>query len=190
VAASLLTLPTRVTLLRLACAPLIAGALAWAFLAPHRAPALYATALVLFTVAAATDWLDGYLARKLGQTSALGAALDHSADKAIVTAALVVLAGTGLPLELTLLGAIILTRDVAVAGLREGLALGGRALPVMRIGKVKTVFEMVGVAGAIAMRLDLGDWTASVAGVCLWAATALALWSGALYFASAFRPAP
>lgn len=182
-----LTVPTMLTLARIAAAPAVAGAILWSAFYPGAfAPALW-TAFVLFALASLTDWLDGFLARKLDQRSTLGAALDHSADKALVTAALVALAGTGLKLDLVAAAALILTRDVAVAGLREGLSLSGRSLPVMRLGKIKTAAEMIGVGGAILMRLLLAPWVEQAARAGLWIGAALALWSGAIYFAAAFR---
>jgi CDP-diacylglycerol--glycerol-3-phosphate 3-phosphatidyltransferase len=173
-----LNLPTAFTLARLAAAPIAAATVLHG---------QYVTALSVFTLAAATDWVDGWLARKLDQRTTLGAALDHASDKALVTATLVALAGTGLPLHLVAASVLILGRDVAVSGLREGLALDGKALPVNKLGKLKTVFEMVAVGCLIGARLPLPEAVESVGTTLLWAAAGLALWSGGIYFAAAFR---
>ncbi|TPW03373.1 MAG: hypothetical protein FD124_3043 [Alphaproteobacteria bacterium] len=130
---------------------------------------------------------------------ALVVALDHSADKALTTATLVILAATALPIDLIVAAAILVTRDVAVGGLREGLALSGRKLPVDSIGKVKTVVLMIGIGAAIAFQvaaltipagggpfspLDAIQWLTRAA---LWGAVVLALWSAAEYFGAAFK---
>jgi CDP-diacylglycerol--glycerol-3-phosphate 3-phosphatidyltransferase len=192
------------TIARFAAAPVVAGLLLWGsqtLFTDGRdlALVLYALALVVFVLAALTDWLDGMLARRLNATSVLGAALDHSADKALTTASLVVLAATALPVDLIAAAALLVTRDVAVGGLREGLSLSGRKLPVDSVGKVKTVVLMVGIGAAIAFQiaalvipagpdafspLDAIQWLARAA---LWGAVVLSLWSAAEYFSAAFK---
>jgi CDP-diacylglycerol--glycerol-3-phosphate 3-phosphatidyltransferase len=150
---------------------------------------IFALCLALFLLAAATDWLDGWLARKLDAVSPLGAALDHSADKVLVTCVLVALAYAALPMALVAAAVLILGRDVAVAGVREAIATQGKTLPVSSLGKWKAAAEMAGVAAFLAYQtaalytdsavLALGfNWGAHV---LLWAATALALISGAHY---------
>jgi len=125
-------LPMALTLARMAAGPLVAALVLWAgaqvFVDRSLAAQLYLIAAAVFSLAAASDWLDGHLARKLGVVSELGAALDHAADKVLVTCALVALAYAALPLPLTVAAVIILGRDMAVAGLREGLSASGRAL--------------------------------------------------------------
>ena len=189
-------MPNTLTVARLIAAPIVAGLILFAghslyTIGGDLSVIVLSTALVLFVLAALTDWLDGAMARKLDATSAMGAALDHAADKALVTASLIALAATALPFDLVCAAAIIVTRDVTVAGLREGLSLSGRALPVSSLGKVKTVVELFAVGAAIALQI-----TALVAPqterafepltlivfitrASLWAAAALALWSGA-----------
>lgn len=192
------------TLARIAAAPVVAGLILWAghtmFTAGRDLTlVLYALALVVFFVAALTDWLDGALARKLDATSALGAALDHSADKALTTASLIALAATALPLDLVVAAAILVTRDVTIGGLREGLSLSGRKLPVDSIGKTKTIVLMIAIASAIALQiaalavpaqaeglslLDALQWLTRAA---LWGAVVLSLWSAAEYFQAALK---
>ena len=102
-------------------------------------------ATILFVGAAVTDWLDGYLARKLNQTSAFGAFLDPVADKLMVAAALIVL------LELNrvdaIIAIIIIGREIAISALREWMAsLGrGKSVAVNLLGKIKTVSQLVAV---------------------------------------------
>lgn len=190
------------TLTRIALGPIVAGLILWAASVLYSdrllAGFIYALAAILFIIAALTDWLDGWLARKLDAVTPLGAALDHSADKVLVICALVALAYAALPLSLVVASVIILARDVAIAGLREGLAASGRAPPVSRIGKWKAAAEMAGVASFLAFQAAalLGaapsivqglDWAARL---LIWAAAGLALFSGARYAAAAFkRPA-
>lgn len=194
-------LPIALTLTRIALGPIVAGLILWAaeMLYADRLLAgfIFALAMILFVLAALTDWLDGWLARKLDAVTPLGAALDHCADKVLVTCALVALAYAALPLHLTAAAVIILGRDVLMAGLREGLSASGRNLPVSRIGKWKAAAEMAGVASFLAYQsaailfapasVVLGlDWAARI---LIWAAAALALASGAQYATTLLRPA-
>ncbi|MGE3303419.1 MAG: CDP-alcohol phosphatidyltransferase family protein [Hyphomonadaceae bacterium] len=195
------TLPTQLTLARLAAGPIVAGLILWgdaqvftAGAAAARWP--FAIALALFALAALSDALDGWLARKLAAATPLGAALDHAADKALTAAVLLALAVTALATDLVALAVLILARDAAVAGLREGLALSGRAMPVSVAGKWKTALLLLGIGAALAMQ-TLVYFTAPIEAVnaanilaraALWAGAALAVWSGWRYFATAFAP--
>jgi CDP-diacylglycerol--glycerol-3-phosphate 3-phosphatidyltransferase len=196
-------LPTMLTLGRLAAAPLVAGLILWGdaivFSQGARAALVFfAIALVLFIAASVTDALDGILARKLNATSDLGAALDHAADKALTTCTLVALAVTALTTDLVVAVIIILTRDVTIAGLREGMALSGRALPVSSTGKLKTVVVLIGAGAALAAQtLVYADADVNLLRVvvlashgALWAGAALSLWSGWAYGVVAFKPNP
>ena len=198
------SLPNALTVARLVAAPIVGGLILFGGQALYTAGrdlsvVLLATAFVVFVLAALTDWLDGALARKLGATSVMGAALDHAADKALVTASLIALAATALPFDMVIAAALIVTRDVTVAGLREGLSLAGRALPVSDLGKVKTVVELIGVGAAIALQIaaivaPIGGRAVEplvvvefIARAALWIAAALALWSGADYARAALK---
>jgi CDP-diacylglycerol--glycerol-3-phosphate 3-phosphatidyltransferase len=103
------------------------------------------TACAIFTFAAVTDWLDGYLARKLNQMSAFGAFLDPVADKLIVVGALVVL--LHLARVDPLVALIIVGREIAISALREWMAKVGQAasVAVAFVGKLKTVAQMVAI---------------------------------------------
>lgn len=198
------SLPNTLTIARLIAAPVVAGLLLGAGQAMYTAGRdltlwLLVGAFIVFLAAALTDWLDGAMARKLNATSTLGAALDHAADKALVTACLVALAATTLPGDLVIAAALIVTRDVAVAGLREGLSLSGRALPVSSLGKWKTAVELIAIGAAIALQiaalalpaegrvLEPINVLAFLTRASLWTAAALALWSGAEYLQAALR---
>jgi CDP-diacylglycerol--glycerol-3-phosphate 3-phosphatidyltransferase/cardiolipin synthase len=103
------------------------------------------TATALFAAAAVTDWLDGYLARKLNQTSAFGAFLDPVADKLMVTAALIVLVKLGR--VDAIIAVIIIGREIAISALREWMAKIGEAksVAVNFLGKIKTISQMIAI---------------------------------------------
>lgn len=192
-------LPTVLTVFRIAMGPVIAALVLWGASVTHSDPALagliYALGFLLFVLAAATDWLDGWIARKYDAVTPLGAALDHSADKVLITCVLVALAYAALPMQLVLAAVLILGRDVAVAGLREGIAAQGKTLPVSSLGKWKAAAEMAGVAAFLAFQTAalLQQSAALVIGLfwgarlLLWAAAALALISGAQYVAALLK---
>jgi CDP-diacylglycerol--glycerol-3-phosphate 3-phosphatidyltransferase len=103
---------------------------------------------LLFAAAAITDTLDGYLARRLGQTTSLGAFLDPVADKLIVAVALVLIVSRDQRLVMVLAAVVIIGREIAVSALREWMAeLGYRTkVAVSALGKYKTIAQMVGVS--------------------------------------------
>jgi CDP-diacylglycerol--glycerol-3-phosphate 3-phosphatidyltransferase len=137
----LTNLPNLLTLSRILLIPL--------FIIVYAIPgeATYMYAAGLFALAAFTDWLDGYLARRLNQTTAFGAFLDPVADKLIVVSALVVLIAHHSTLWLTLPGLIIVGREIVVSALREWMAEMNRrgVVAVSWLGQVKTVFQMTAV---------------------------------------------
>ena len=156
-----------------------------------------ATAWV-FILAAVTDSLDGYLARRLGQTSALGAFLDPVADKLMVVTALVLLVSYDPPmLELirfdphvliTLTAAVIVGREITISALREWMAeLGARGkVAVSSLGKLKTIFQMTGLSMML-FREDVWFIPAFELGLyCLVAAAVLTLWSMVVYLRAAW----
>jgi cardiolipin synthase len=147
-----LNVPIVVTWLRISIIPLLVAVfyLPDAWLSPH---GKNIAACVLFVIAALSDWLDGYLARALDQTSAFGAFLDPVADKLIVAAALVLLLALGRVGPVVAL--IIIGREIAISALREWMARMGQAssVAVAYVGKVKTASQMV----AIPLLLFHGD---------------------------------
>ncbi len=136
-----ITLPTVLTLLRIALLPIIV--LAFYIPTDWARPAC----AVVFALAGITDWLDGYLARKLQQQSAFGAFLDPVADKLMVVTALLLLVSTHSQTWLTLSACIIISREIVISALREWMAeLGKKQLvSVSWIGKVKTTLQMLAI---------------------------------------------
>lgn len=139
-----LNLPNVLTWMRIAMIPGIVGV----FYLPENFASLWdknLTATVLFVAAALTDWLDGYLARRLNQMSAFGAFLDPVADKLMVTAALIVL--VELDRTSSVVAFIIIGREIAVSALREWMARIGEAssVAVNVLGKIKTISQMVAI---------------------------------------------
>ena len=104
-------------------------------------------ASMIFAIACMTDWFDGYLARRMGQTSQFGAFLDPVADKLMVAVALVLILQADPRVVIALVAAIIIGREIAVSALREWMAeLGARSrVAVSGIGKAKTTMQMVGL---------------------------------------------
>ncbi|GHU18765.1 CDP-diacylglycerol--glycerol-3-phosphate 3-phosphatidyltransferase [Betaproteobacteria bacterium] len=138
-------------------------------------------ATVVFVVAAGTDWLDGYLARRWNETSAFGAFLDPVADKLVVAAALIIL--VSLDRTDALVAVIIIGREITISALREWMAqIGARkSVAVSMIGKIKTVAQMTAIPLLLyhqpLMGIDihtLGTWLIYVAAV-------LTLWSMGYY---------
>jgi cardiolipin synthase (CMP-forming) len=170
-------IPTALTWLRIVMIPLfvVVHYLPDAWLSP---PAKNWTAMTIFAVAAITDWLDGYLARRWGEVSAFGAFLDPVADKLMVAAALIVLVALGR--AESYLAIIIIGREIAISALREWMAqLGqGRSVAVAFVGKVKTVAQMTAIIALLLHEpLIPGVSTPLLGTVSLWIAAILTLWS-------------
>jgi CDP-diacylglycerol--glycerol-3-phosphate 3-phosphatidyltransferase len=143
-------------------------------------------ATVLFVLFAITDWLDGYLARRLNQTSAFGAFLDPVADKFLVCASLLVLVDLGRVDVIVAL--LIIGREIAISSLREWMALIGAAksVAVNLLGKLKTTLQMVAIPfllfdGILWGWLDTGIWGT----VLIWLAAFLTIWSMIYYLKKA-----
>jgi cardiolipin synthase len=186
----LTSLPNLLTLSRIAAVPLLV------LLVAFRRPATDVAACAVFSVAAITDYFDGRIARSRRQTSNLGRMLDPIADKLLVGAALMLLAGFGRLGGSALYPAIvILLREILVSGLREYLAGLRVGLPVTQLAKWKTGFQM----GALGTLLA-GDPSAQLLGIPwlpvqaigeaqLWVAAALTLWTGWDYLTAGVRHA-
>ena len=139
-----LTIPNLLTLLRIVSIPLLVGL----YYLPASVMTLAGKDLAstaIFVVAAATDWLDGYLARRLNQASAFGAFLDPVADKLMVTGALLILLQLGRVEAAVAL--VIVGREIAISALREWMAqIGqGKSVAVALIGKIKTASQMAAI---------------------------------------------
>lgn len=139
----------------------------------------------VFLLAAVTDWLDGYLARRMNLTSAFGRFLDPVADKLMVACALIVIVQWHPNVTMALCAMVIISREIAVSALREWMAeLGARtSVAVSYVGKLKTTFQM------IAITVLLLNWQVlEMAGYVLMAsATFLTLWSMMIYFRAAWH---
>jgi len=145
-------------------------------------------ATVVFVLAAITDWLDGYLARRMGLVSALGAFLDPVADKLMVATALVLLVQADPSISMAVAAAVIIGREIAISALREWMAeIGSRTqVAVSEIGKFKTAAQMVAIALLI-YRDDLWQIPVYTVGeVLLYVAVVLTLWSMTLYLKAAW----
>jgi CDP-diacylglycerol--glycerol-3-phosphate 3-phosphatidyltransferase len=144
------------------------------------------TAMTIFAVAAITDWLDGYLARRWGEVSAFGAFLDPVADKLMVAAALIVLVWLGR--AESYLAMIIIGREIAISALREWMAQIGasKSVAVHMLGKVKTVVQMIAIPfllfdGNLFGLIDTRLWGT----LLIWVAAILTVWSMVYYLQKA-----
>jgi cardiolipin synthase len=183
-------LPNVLTLSRIAAIPVLVACVAWA------TPWGDVAALLVFAVAAITDYFDGRLARTRAQTSDLGRMLDPIADKLLVGACLMMLAGSARLTSWGLYPAIvIMLREILVSGLREYLGAIRISLPVTHLAKWKTGFQMGAIgtllAGDTGARvLGLGFLPVSVIGeILLWGAALLTLVTGWDYLMAGLRHA-
>lgn len=185
----MLTLPNILTLSRIFAVPLLAGLLWW----PQWTLG-YLLAFALYCLMGITDYFDGYLARAKGAVSRLGIFLDPIADKIMVAAVILVLTAQGVLRGPyvgdmhVIAGLVILVREIAVSGLREFLGGLRVSVPVSRLAKWKTTFQMVSL-GALILGRGLPDWTVPFAGgdinlphtvglTTLWAAAVLTVITG------------
>ena len=176
------TVPTILTWTRIVAIPLIVGV----FYLGLAHPVQNLVATTMFIAFALTDWLDGYLARRLNQTSAFGAFLDPVADKFLVCASLLVLVHLGRADVFVAL--IIIGREIAISALREWMAQIGasRSVAVHMIGKVKTTVQMVAIPFLLFDGVLLGLIDTRVWGVWLiWASAVLTVWSMVYYLQKA-----
>ena len=178
---SSMTWPNLLSLLRILLIPLFVLLFYVPFGGMHLATA------AVFGLAGLTDWLDGYLARRLNQTTPFGAFIDPVADKLMVVVALVLLVERYDSVWFTLPAAVIIGREIVVSALREWMAeLGKRAsVAVSYVGKVKTTMQI------IALLVLLGSlpewvWLVRVGNLCLYVAAALTLWSMIAYLKAAW----
>jgi len=182
-----MTFPMILTLLRIALIPVLVLFFylpyAWASLA----------AATVFILAAITDWLDGYLARRMGLMSELGAFLDPVADKLMVATALVLMVQTPPPIVFpmiffTLSAGIIIGREIAISALREWMAeMGERGIVNVGIlGKLKTIFQMTAISCLLYQSEIFGLPVALIGEMLLYLAAALTLWSMWVYLNAAW----
>ena len=176
------TIPTLMTWTRIIAIPLIVGVFYLNIPAAER----NLIASVMFMVFAATDWLDGYLARKLNQTSSFGAFLDPVADKFLVCASLLVL--VHLQRADVFVALIIIGREIAISALREWMALIGatKSVAVHMLGKAKTFVQMTAIPfllydGQLFGVIDTHLWGTWL----IWISAILTVWSMVYYLQKA-----
>ena len=166
-------LPNSLTLLRVALIPLlvIVFYLPWQW--------SYLASAAIFGLAAITDWLDGYLARKLGQETNFGAFMDPVADKLIVAVALIILLERHATLIFAVPTMVIIGREIVISALREWMAeLGKRtSVAVSYIGKVKTTLQMIAIIALLLFNPEMFPVFSVAAQILLYAAAVLTLWS-------------
>jgi cardiolipin synthase len=177
----LFNLPNLLTLSRIAAIPLVIACF-WL----DRGWAQWLS-MILFVIAAVTDWFDGYFARRYHQISRLGRFLDPIADKLLVAAALVMLVDSGTLRGLNVLAAlIILAREILVSGLREFLAELRVGLPVSQLAKWKTGAQMVAIA-ALLVGDAASPLVTQIGIVLIWVAAALTLITGYDYLRTGLK---
>lgn len=181
----ILNLPNILTLLRIAAIPLLVVLL----LSPSKEAGFWAAAL--FAIASITDWLDGYLARRMGIETVFGKFLDPIADKLIVMAALIMLLPYNrVPAWMVL---VILGREIIITGLRGIASTEGIVIPASNLGKFKTIFQIVAILGLL-LHYDYHWFFAinhplltvnmhNIGIFYLWIATVITIWSGIDYLA-------
>lgn len=178
-------LPILLTWLRIVAIPLL--------IAVYYLPADWATsyerdlaATLIFMAAAFTDWADGYLARKLDQTSAFGAFLDPVADKLMVAAALIVLVQLGR--ADAIVATIIIGREITISALREWMARIGatKSVAVSLLGKIKTAAQMVAIPLLLYHTEFMGADSRLMGNWLIWIAALLTLWSMVYYLRMAW----
>lgn len=175
------TIPTLMTWTRIVAIPLIVGV----FYAPFAPETRNLIAALMFVIFALTDWLDGFLARRLNQTSSFGAFLDPVADKFLVCASLLVL--VHLQRADVFVALIIIGREIAISALREWMAQIGasKSVAVHMIGKVKTTVQMVAIPLLLFHGQLLGVDAQVLGTILIWVAAVLTVWSMVYYMQKA-----
>jgi len=178
----MLNIPNWLTLFRIVLIPI--------FVAAFYLPVHWATEATagIFALAAFTDWLDGYLARRLGQVSPLGAFLDPVADKLMVAAALVLVVQSDPTPWLAVAAVVIIGREITISALREWMAeIGARAqVAVSEVGKIKTATQMLAIFLMLYREPVLTMPVYTIGFVLLYVAVVLTLWSMSLYLIAAW----
>lgn len=174
-------LPNCITMFRIILIPVFVGVFYF------NGPWSHIAAAIIFALAGFTDWLDGYLARALGQTTRLGAFLDPVADKLLVVVALVLIVGESDIPYLTIPAAVIVGREVAVSALREWMAEIGKrtSVAVSFIAKIKTAVQ---ISAIVLLLIHVPDDVlfASLGCGLLYIAALLTLWSMLMYLKAAW----
>ncbi|KTD48624.1 CDP-diacylglycerol--glycerol-3-phosphate 3-phosphatidyltransferase [Legionella taurinensis] len=178
---TLTSLPNLLTLARIVLIPVFIVT----FYLPS--PVAHGLAAAIFALASFTDWLDGYLARRLKQMSPFGAFLDPVADKLLVASSLLLLVGARDIDYITLPAIVIVGREIVISALREWMAEIGRraSVTVSYIGKIKTTVQMVALVLLIAF-YPAQSWWGVLGFVLLYVAAILTIWSMVIYLSIAW----
>lgn len=177
-----LTIPTLLTLLRIVFIPVLVVVFYLPFEASNQ------VTVGLFILAAATDALDGWIARRWGMTSSFGAFLDPVADKLMVTVALLLIVQRHPEVGIALSAAVIIGREITISALREWMAALGEAgrIKVAWVGKIKTILQMVAIGFLLYGEhlwgipvLEIGRWLLIIAAM-------LTIWSMFIYLRAAW----
>ena len=178
---TLTSLPNILTLMRISLIPVFVVVFYLPFSWAHE------LAAYIFALACFTDWLDGYLARKLHQISPFGAFLDPVADKLIVTTSLLLLVSTKDLNYLTIPAMVIVGREIVISALREWMAeIGNRAsVMVSNLGKIKTFIQMLALFLLLAFN-PVTSWWGVIGFVSLYLAAILTIWSMIIYISIAW----
>ena len=181
--AKIYTIPNIITFIRIILIPIIL------YLLFSENPNIVLLAGGLFIISSISDYFDGYLARVLNQSSKLGTLLDPIADKLLIASVIVVLVDTNVISNLHVIPAIIiLLREIAISGLREFLAKMNTDMPVSRLAKYKTTFQMVSLSILIiSLGFQLNDFLWNLGLVTLWIAAIITLLSGYNYMSKGLK---
>ena len=181
--AKIYTIPNIITFIRIFLIPIIL------YLLFSENPNIVLIAGLLFIVSSVSDYFDGYLARTLNQSSKLGTLLDPIADKLLIASVIVVLVDTGVISNIHVVPAIIiLLREIAISGLREFLAKLNTDMPVSKLAKYKTTFQMVSLSILIiSLGFELNDLLWNIGLLTLWIAAIITLLSGYNYMVKGLK---
>ena len=181
--AKIYTIPNIITFIRIFLIPIIL------YLLFSENPNIVLIAGLLFIISSVSDYFDGYLARTLNQSSKLGTLLDPIADKLLVASVIVVLVDTGVISNIHVVPAIIiLLREIAISGLREFLAKLNTDMPVSKLAKYKTTFQMVSLSILIiSLGFELNDLLWNIGLITLWIAAIITLLSGYNYMVKGLK---
>jgi len=181
--AKIYTIPNIITFIRIFLIPIIL------YLLFSENPNIVLIAGLLFIVSSISDYFDGYLARTLNQSSKLGTLLDPIADKLLIASVIVVLVDTGVISNIHVVPAIIiLLREIAISGLREFLAKLNTDMPVSKLAKYKTTFQMISLSILIiSLGFELNDLLWNIGLITLWIAAIITLLSGYNYMVKGLK---
>ena len=181
--AKIYTIPNIITFIRIFLIPVIL------YLLFSENPNIVLIAGLLFIVSSVSDYFDGYLARTLNQSSKLGTLLDPIAVKLLIASVIVVLVDTGVISNIHVVPAIIiLLREIAISGLREFLAKLNTDMPVSKLAKYKTTFQMVSLSILIiSLGFELNDLLWNIGLITLWIAAIITLLSGYNYMVKGLK---